>query len=73
MTPLHWIGEHLRNAARAVPLPAVRFVFLALLVAVLTWIFLRRPDPEDDPKRFQALKLWAAAALAIQILVYALL
>ncbi len=73
MTPLHAIGEFFRRLALAVPLPAVRVLFLALLVGVLVWMLLRRPDADEDARRFRTLQIWAAAALLIQVVIYSFL
>ncbi len=45
MTPLHTIGEFVRNLMLRIPLPAVRVLFVGLLVALLLWV-LRLPREE---------------------------
>lgn len=75
MTPLHDFGELLRQALQTVPLRAVRILFVASLAALLVWV-LRLPPAATTPpggaKRWdENLKLGAALALTIQILIYA--
>ena len=77
MTPLHQFGEFLRQSLQAIPLVAVRVLFVASLVALLVWV-LRLPNSATTPpggaKRWdENLKTGAAVALAIQILIYSLL
>jgi hypothetical protein len=74
VTPLHQFGELVRRSLQAIPLPTVRILFVASLVALLIWV-LRLPRsatcPEGGAKRWdENLKLGAAAALLIQILIY---
>ena len=77
MTPLHKFGELLRETLKQIPLPAVRILFLASLVAVLVWVLLlprERTEPPGGAKRWDAnLKVTAVLALLIQILIYSLL
>ena len=75
MTLLHHIGNFVRNALLLIPLPVVRLLFLATLVVLLVWV-LRLPRAETTPaegaRRWdQNLKVGAAAALLIQIVLYA--
>lgn len=77
MTPLHYFGEFLRQTLQTVPLLAVKILFVASLVALLVWV-LRLPQSATTPpggaKRWdENLKIGAAVALAIQILIYSLL
>lgn len=77
MTPLHLVGEFLRSALLSIPLPLVRLLFVATLLAVLVWV-LRLPravttPPEGATRWDENLKTGATVALAIQILIYALL
>lgn len=75
ITLLHRVGDGLRELMTAVPLPAVRAIFVALLLALLVWV-LRLPrervrPPADAPGDWSSnLKLWAAVALGIQVLIY---
>ena len=75
MTPLHELGELLRQSLQAIPLPLVRCLFVGSLVALLIWV-MRLPESATTPaggaKRWdENLKIGAAAALLIQILIYA--
>ena len=75
MTPLHDFGDFLRQALQTVPLLAVRILFVASLVALLVWVLRLPPSATTPPggaKRWdENLKLGAALALIIQILIYA--
>jgi hypothetical protein len=77
MTPLHRFGEFLRETLMLIPLSAVRILFLASLVAVLLWVLSlprERTEPPGGAKRWDAnLKVTAAIALLIQIVIYSLL
>ena len=77
MTPLHHIGEFVRDALLAIPLWAVRILFVGSLVALLVWV-LRLPrtatTPPEGARRWdENLKGPAALAVVIQLLVYMLL
>ena len=79
MTPLHTVGNTLRELLSQIPLPVVRLLFLSLPVLLLIWV-LRLPRAETTPPGAESrvrwdenLKLWAAVALAIQIAIYCLL
>ena len=74
MTPLHRLGESLRYILMEIPLPLVRWLFVATLVAVLVWV-IRLPrsvtTPPDGAKRWdENLKYAACFALVLQILIY---
>ncbi len=74
MTPLHEIGNFIRDGLAQIPLPAVRGLFVLLPAVLLIWV-LRLPRSETTPEGRESrwdenLKLWAAAALVIQILIY---
>ncbi len=79
MSILRTIGTLLRETLLQVPLSLVRFVLVALLLAVLIWV-LRLPRVETCPAGdgvdqsqapwWQNLKVWAAAALLIQVAIY---
>lgn len=77
MTPLHWIGDLIRQAVIAVPMGVVRAIFVALLVGILVWV-LRLPKertqaPAGEPATLAGnLKLWAALALLLMALIYLL-
>lgn len=75
MTPLHQFGEQLRQTLQAIPLVAVRLLFVASLVFLLIWV-LRLPRSATTPpagvKRWdENLKLGACIALVFQIIIYA--
>lgn len=76
MTPLHSIGEAIRQALMTVPLGAARALFLLFLAALLVWVLLL---PKEQTSRTSTsptsenLKWWALLALSIQFVVYALL
>ncbi len=76
-TPLHWIGESVRDLLLLVPLPMVRVLFLTLLAVVLLWILsLPRREttaPESDGRSGANLKVGAAIALVMQLAIYTLL
>jgi len=77
MTPLHHFGDALRTAMQAVPLSAVRGLFLLTLLAVLIWV-LRLPaaavTPPGGARRWdENLKVGAVLALALQIVIYTVL
>lgn len=76
MTPLHQIGDFLREVLLRIPLGAARGLMLATLLLVLLWV-LRLPreetaDPAAGGNR-RNLKPWAVLALLVQIAIYALL
>jgi len=77
MTPLHHLGDTLRDLLSAVPLPLVRALFVALPLAVLIWV-LTLPTENTTPRKKQVhwsenLKVWAIVALVIQVGIYACL
>ena len=76
MTPLHQIGNALRELVLSVPLPAVRVLFVLVPLALLVWVlFLPREHtrpPGGKGRAGENLKIWAALALLIQIAIYAL-
>lgn len=76
MTPLHTIGEMLRSLLLQIDLAYVRALFVAIPVVLLGWVLtLPRSEarPPTGPGRLsEDLRLWAALALAIQILIYSL-
>jgi hypothetical protein len=68
------MGEWIREACGLVPLPVARALFLALPIVLLIWLW-RLPRaaalPADRPARWdEDLKLWAALALGLQIVIY---
>jgi len=76
MTPLHFIGDWLRDTLAMIPMGLVRVFFVALPVLLLVWV-LRLPraattPPDVESRPTENLKLWAGLALVIQALIYAL-
>jgi len=77
MTPLHLIGDFVREWFARIPPGAVRVLFVAVPVLLLMWV-LRLPDrevlpPEGKGRWDENLRLWAGVALLIQILIYAVI
>jgi len=77
MTPLHTIGNFIRNLMLLVPLDAVRVLFVAVLVGLLIWV-LRLPrevttPPEESTGWTPNLKLVASLTLIVQIVIYSFL
>lgn len=77
MTPLHTIGDLVRDLLLQVPLSVVRGVFVAIPLLLLIWV-LRLPKEETAPAEptgrwGENLKIGAGAALLIQVLVYTFL
>ncbi|MCZ6674928.1 MAG: hypothetical protein O7C75_18515 [Verrucomicrobia bacterium] len=75
MTPLHHIGDFFRQLVLAVPLPLARAIFVLVLVVLLIWIIRLpservRPPSNDQGGWASNLKLWAAIAIVLQILIY---
>ena len=74
MTPLHVIGDYLRQLFAAVPLPAVRVLFVAVPLVMLVWVLtLPRSavvPPESKGRWDENLKVWAGLALLIQVVIY---
>ena len=73
MTPLHQIGELLRDLLLRVPLGAARGLFVATLVLLLIWVLRLAPEETTD-RAFDGtrhnLKPWATLALFVQIVIY---
>lgn len=73
-TILHSIGDQLRELFASIPLPVVRWMFLAVPVLLLVWVLLlpRRAvaPPEGTGRWDENLRLWAAVALLLQIVIY---
>lgn len=75
MTPLHHIGNFVRDLVVQIPLWCVRALFVGTLIAVLIWVLsLPRENttPENATHWYQNLKVWAGLALTIQIVIYSL-
>ena len=77
MSPLHHVGNFLRELMLEVPLPVVRGLFLALPVVLLVWVLTLPRRTTTPPKATgsaaENLKVWAVLALLIQIVIYSLL
>jgi hypothetical protein len=74
-TLLHRFGDALRDLLTAVPIPAVRALFVLLLVTLLVWVIRLPRERVRPPEGIEAgwsanLKLWAAIALGIQAVIY---
>jgi len=74
MTPLHHIGQTIRDLLLTIPMPMVRTLFVLLHVALLIWL-LRLPRAETTPPNGKGgwasnLKVWAALAVLVQIAIY---
>jgi hypothetical protein len=76
MLPLHDLGRWLRAVCEAIPLVAARGLFVALLLALLIWVLTLPREAttrSSGPTRLsENLKIWAAAAVLIQLVIYAL-
>lgn len=75
-TFLHHIGDAIREMMAAVPLPLVGWVFVAIPAALLLWVLTCRISPEDedtDPRATRLIRIGAAVALLLQIVIYGLL
>ncbi len=76
MTPLHELGQAIRDALQLIPMPVVRLLFLALPAAILIWL-LRLPRTEtvmpgaDEKATGFDLRWPAAVALIVQLVIYA--
>ena len=80
MSPLHQIGEAIRELLLKVPLGAARALFILFLAGLLIWVLTlpRSQTTPPDAKRGRVrlsenLKLWAAISLVFQLLIYILL
>lgn len=72
--PLHWLGETLRQLFGAIPLTAVRCLFVAVPLLLMIWV-LRLPPEATNPPEMRGrwaddLKVWAWLALAMQVVIY---
>lgn len=76
-TWLHTVGTALREALLLVPLGVVRVVLLLVLLGLMIWV-LRLPREKTMPPEGELggvsgnLKIWAALALGLQIVIYCL-
>ena len=74
MTPLHHIGQFIRDLLLTIPMPMVRVLFVLFHVALLIWL-LRLPraetrPPEDEAGWASNLKVWASLSVLIQLALY---
>ena len=76
MTPLHHFGDLVRDLLLRVPLGAVRILFVTTLAVLLLWV-LRLPNQDVSgiatSGQRHDLRPWAALALLVQLVIYALL
>jgi hypothetical protein len=75
MTPLHSIGQFVRDALQSIPLGIVRGGIVLALALLLVWVLrLPRSETTDTRPDHGGIDLrWAAgAALLVQIAIYAL-
>ena len=77
MSPLHDLGDVIRDWMLSIPLPVVRALFILTPVILLVWV-LRLPNSVTSPpggaRRWdENLKLGAVLALLAQIVIYSLL
>ena len=74
MTPLHYIGEWLRESLALIPMPLVRLLFVIVPLAVLFWVVTLPAEstkPEESSVHWcENLKVWAVLALLIQAAIY---
>lgn len=71
MTPLHSIGQAVRDALQVIPLGVVRGLILLALALLLVWVLrLPRSETQRDESSLD-LRWGAAAALLIQLAIYA--
>ncbi len=77
MSPLHALGDLLRNLFLAVPLSVVRALFIAIPLLLMVWIIRLPASVTAAPGREhhwnEDLRTWAWLALAIQVLIYCVL
>jgi heme/copper-type cytochrome/quinol oxidase subunit 2 len=78
MTPLHHIGDFFRDLVLLVPLWAARTIFVFVLLVVFIWVLRLSPErvsPCEIEERnwTNNLKLWAAIAIGLQIIIYLIL
>ena len=78
MTPLHHWGDFFRELVLAVPMWAARAIFVFALIVVFVWVLRLPPDrvspPENEDRKWtNNLKLWAAIAIGMQIIIYLIL
>jgi hypothetical protein len=74
MSWLHYIGEFFRSMMLGVPLEVARGIFVLVMVGLLIWVLVlpqAQVTPPGRPVRpGENLKVWAALALVLQVLIY---
>jgi hypothetical protein len=80
MSPLHHLGEAIRELLLGIPLGAAKALFILFLGALLLWVLTlpraQTTPPQSSPGKVRLsenLKIWAAASLVLQLLIYLLL
>jgi len=77
MTPLHYIGEWLREALLLIPMGIVRALFVALPIVLILWVLslprTATTPPGDHGRPYENMKIYAVMALLIQVLIYSVL
>jgi hypothetical protein len=73
-TPLHQVGDLVRELFLLVPLPVARALFVAVPAAMLIWVW-RLPRAETSApggtgRWDENLKVWASVALLLQVVIY---
>jgi hypothetical protein len=76
MTPLHQIGDWLRETLQHVPLSVARVVFLLIFAGLIAWTLSlpasQTQRPQTPARLSENLKIWAVLALLFQVMVYLL-
>lgn len=76
MSPLHQLGESIRQLLLQVPLGVARALFILLIAALLVWVLTlpkaQTMPPNREPRLTENLKFWAALSLLIQMVIYSL-
>ncbi len=77
LNPLQTVGQTLRETFLAIPLPWVKVLFVAIPLGLMAWV-LRLPaktttPPEHVYRWDEDLRVWAWAALALQVVIYCVL
>lgn len=77
MSPLHYFGDFVRELFLKVPLELARGLFVLLMLALLIWVLTL---PKKEVSRSESsepisenLRIWAALALLVQVVVYVFL
>jgi hypothetical protein len=77
MSPLHSVGQLLRELLAQIPLSVVRVVFVAIPLVLMIWVLrlpTERTTPADGRRSWDVdLRVWAWLALGVQVVIYCLL